>query len=314
MKIAIVGPGIMSIPPRGWGAVESLIWDYTEEIINCGHEVEIINTSNKNEIIDKIKNINPDFVHIQYDEYYDIVNHIACPSALTSHFGYIEQPLRWDGYYNQIIMGIKNSRTNIFALSEGIAKVFNDIGVSNDKIFLTPNGARGFNYSYYPTNKDQSICLAKIEPRKRQVLLEPIAAQANLFFAGNIAQNDFRKTNYLGEWTKEQVYTELTNFGNLILLSDGEAAPLAVVEGLMAGLGVVISEWATANLDLTKDFITVIPENKMKDLDYVASKIIENRNISVNKRDEIRKYARDNFSWSVLVPKYLDIVENLCKK
>ena len=27
MKVAIVGPGIMPIPPTGWGAVEILIWD-----------------------------------------------------------------------------------------------------------------------------------------------------------------------------------------------------------------------------------------------------------------------------------------------
>ena len=28
MKLVIIGPGIMPIPPKGWGAVESLIWDY----------------------------------------------------------------------------------------------------------------------------------------------------------------------------------------------------------------------------------------------------------------------------------------------
>ena len=27
MKVSIVGPGIMPIPPTGWGAVEILIWD-----------------------------------------------------------------------------------------------------------------------------------------------------------------------------------------------------------------------------------------------------------------------------------------------
>ena len=32
MKIALVGPGIMEIPPKGWGAVESLIWDYATEL------------------------------------------------------------------------------------------------------------------------------------------------------------------------------------------------------------------------------------------------------------------------------------------
>ena len=32
MKICIVGPGIMPIPPTGWGAVEILIWDYKETL------------------------------------------------------------------------------------------------------------------------------------------------------------------------------------------------------------------------------------------------------------------------------------------
>jgi hypothetical protein len=28
LKISIIGPGIMPIPPTGWGAVEILFWDY----------------------------------------------------------------------------------------------------------------------------------------------------------------------------------------------------------------------------------------------------------------------------------------------
>ena len=31
-KIALIGPGIMSIPPKGWGAVEILIWDYYQSL------------------------------------------------------------------------------------------------------------------------------------------------------------------------------------------------------------------------------------------------------------------------------------------
>ena len=27
MKVTLIGPGIMPIPPTGWGAVEILIWD-----------------------------------------------------------------------------------------------------------------------------------------------------------------------------------------------------------------------------------------------------------------------------------------------
>ena len=42
MKIALVGPGIIEIPPKGWGAVESLIWDYATELGELGHEGSII--------------------------------------------------------------------------------------------------------------------------------------------------------------------------------------------------------------------------------------------------------------------------------
>ena len=46
MKIALIGPGIMPIPPVGWGAVEILIWDYYNELKKLGNEVIIINTKN----------------------------------------------------------------------------------------------------------------------------------------------------------------------------------------------------------------------------------------------------------------------------
>ena len=41
MKFSIVGPNT-HIPPKGWGAVESLIWDYKVNL-ETGHEVDIIN-------------------------------------------------------------------------------------------------------------------------------------------------------------------------------------------------------------------------------------------------------------------------------
>ena len=43
MKISIIGPGLMPIPPKGWGAVESLIWDMANALKDLGQEVQIIN-------------------------------------------------------------------------------------------------------------------------------------------------------------------------------------------------------------------------------------------------------------------------------
>jgi len=67
MKIVLIGPGIMPIPPTGWGAVEILVWDTKIALEKLGHEVLIINTKNGRQIIDEINNFKPDFVHVLMD-------------------------------------------------------------------------------------------------------------------------------------------------------------------------------------------------------------------------------------------------------
>ena len=98
------------------------------------------------------------------------------------------------------------------------------------------------------------------------------------------------------------------------MLSDGEAHPLVCMEAMVSGLGLVLSEYATANLDLSKPFIDVIPENRINDFGYVESVIIENRKKSLSMRAEIRKYALDNFKWEHVVKDiYLPTVEKIFK-
>ena len=75
MKVSIIGPGIMPIPPTGWGAVEILIWDYYQELTKLGHEVQIVNTPNHNDIINQVNSFKPDFVHLQYDDLYQVMEH-----------------------------------------------------------------------------------------------------------------------------------------------------------------------------------------------------------------------------------------------
>ena len=63
MKIALIGPGIMEIPPDGWGAVEMLIWDYTVILRELGHRVEIINTPDRELIKFEVAHGKYDVVH-----------------------------------------------------------------------------------------------------------------------------------------------------------------------------------------------------------------------------------------------------------
>lgn len=303
MKISIIGPGNMPIPPIGWGAVEILIWDINLALESLGHQVQIINTKDPNQIIQEIDSYEPDFVHIQYDDFIGLYPYINYPKAITSHYGYIERPEMFGGYVH-IANEFARIKPNIFCLSDSIKNIYNVLlNVPKDKLFLTPNGVNRsqFKFTKNPQYTDRSLYLAKIDFRKRQHLFQSISS---LWYAGNIADERFDKTiNYLGEWDKSILYSDLTEYGNLVLLSDGEAHPLVCMEAFSAGLGVVICEWGKANLDQSKEFITVIPENKISDIEYIESKIIENREYSVNNREEILEYSQQ-FEWKKVIEKY----------
>ena len=311
MKISIIGPGLMPIPPKGWGAVESLIWDMANALKDLGQEVQIINTTDPNKVLASIKEFDPDFVHINYDDFIVLYPHIDRPKAMTSHFGYLERPDMMNGYVN-IFNKFQEMKPNVFCLSEGIKniyKVFSNF--PEEKLFVTPNGVNvdAFNFKEEPAHPHRSMYLAKVDYRKRQHLFQNIDS---LWFAGNIVDERYdTKNNYLGEWSKEQLYKELTDYGNLVLLSDGEAHSLVIMEAFAAGLGVVISEYARANLDLDKKFITLIPEKKIKDIDYVEGQIIRNREYSIKHRDEIREYGKQ-FAWKKMLKEhYLPSIEKL---
>ena len=315
MKISIVGPGIMPIPPVGWGAVEILIWDSKNALEELGHTVQIVNTKSPVEIIQQVNSFRPEFVHIQYDDFIEIYPYIQYPCAITSHFGYLEQPNKWDYYGERIAKPFNRVQPNVFCLSSGIKDIYQRaLSIPASHLFVTPNGVNidKFDCTDTPSHFDASIYLAKIDYRKRQHMFQSIDS---LWFAGNIADDRFNyKKNYLGEWSKETLYKQLTHYGNLVLLSDGEAHPLVCMEALAAGLGVVVTEWGAANLDMNKDFITVIPESMVSDIDYVEKQIIENREYSVSHREEICSYARQ-FDWvNVIKNTYIPTVEKLIRQ
>ena len=312
MKISIVGPGIMPIPPTGWGAVEILIWDSKNALEKLGHEVQIVNTQSPVEILQQINSFRPDFVHVQYDDFIELCPYIQYPNAITSHFGYLERRQLFNGYIN-VANEFMKVKPNVFCLSEGIEKVYN-IMFDIDTTYVTPNGVNidEFNFVSDPEFPDRSIYLAKIDYRKRQHLFQSIES---LWYAGNIADDRFDKSkNYLGEWSKDKLYNELTEYGNLVLLSDGEAHPLVCMEALAAGLGVVVCQWGKANLDTSKEFITVIEEKHINDIDFIEYEIEKNRKYSVEHRDEIREYGKQ-FDWVKIIEKYyLPNVEKVIKK
>ena len=87
MKFAIIGPGLMPIPPTSWGAVEILIWNCRNYLISKGHEVDIFNTKDLQSVKSKIENSNYDVVHLHFDNYLSFFEDIKCENFyVTSHY------------------------------------------------------------------------------------------------------------------------------------------------------------------------------------------------------------------------------------
>jgi glycosyltransferase involved in cell wall biosynthesis len=312
VHVYLIGPGVKPIPPKGWGAVEAVIWDYHENLIKRGIKSTIINESNLQQVITLCNNTMPDIIHIMYDDHIVIAPYLKCTRIFyTSHYAYITHPdfsSQYSYYYNNFfkkVIGYQNKVT-LNVISNEIKDVYRKSGF-NKKINVICNGAREdlFDFTTSPTLLNKSVYIAKIEKRKGQYKYQSLPG---IDFVGNYQDSDFdtNRPNYLGEWDKQTLYKNLTNYGNLVLLSEGEADPLVVKEGLIAGLGVVVSECASANLDLTKPFITVIPNDKLGDLQFVYRKIVENRLASIQMRQEIHQYAMDNFAWGKIIEKYIE--------
>jgi glycosyltransferase involved in cell wall biosynthesis len=330
MKICLVAPGIMIVPPDGWGAVEILIWDYFNELLKQGHDVNIVNKLRTNsheqrninspycqELIKEINDGNYDFVHVHYDCLFNILPHLTCKKiGITSHYPYIDQPEKHknDGYTGIFNFMVQNNNLfTIFALSKKDYNTFEKSAVNKQNLLLMYNGANMNEIHIISTDlkkfKNKTMYLGKIEERKKQYLYKDIP---NIHFYGRCNDEKFKQlTQYKGEPDRTTLLDCLSNYGNMLLLSTGEnGTPLVLKEALMAGLPIVINKYSCDDLDLSLPFIDVIPHDKLSDIPYINNIVNINRN-KQHLSNEIRDYAIQHFSWNILVQKYVTNIMNI---
>lgn len=78
MRIAQITPGVIAIPPNGWGAVEKIIWEYTKVLRNLGHQVEIIYT-------DDVRKDEWDVVHVHMANLALLLRDRGIPYVFSHH-------------------------------------------------------------------------------------------------------------------------------------------------------------------------------------------------------------------------------------
>ena len=126
MRISIVGPPL-PIPPIGWGAVESLIWDMNISLKKMGHEVQILNDADPNKMLHQMNEFNPDFVHINYDDWVILYPYINRPCACTTHFAYLERYEMMGGYKERVFDVFASMRPVVFGLSDAINDTYHNL-------------------------------------------------------------------------------------------------------------------------------------------------------------------------------------------
>ena len=301
MNIAFIGPGIMTIPPKGWGAVEMLIWDYATVLGELGHTGTIINTPDRNQIIKDLKEEEFDIVHLHYDVFHDIIpeilNTISGKLIVSSHYPYINYSDMWrnDNYGPIAESYAKNTNFHIFSSSQKDIDTFTNLGAISEHCWLSRLGVLPDSYQFDDNaTYDRTLSFSQICDRKRQYLIQDFG---NVDFVGRLEYGKFsNKKNYKGEMTREKLNTEITKYSNFTLLSSVEnTTPLVVKEALICGLGVVVSEEVSAELDTSLNFIDVILEDKIEDLSYIKDVLERNKEYSVKNRNEIRDYGIKTF-------------------
>jgi hypothetical protein len=318
MNIAFIGPGIMPIPPAGWGAVEMMIWDYATVLGELGHTGAIINTPDRSQIIGELKEEEFDIVHLHYDVFHDIIpeilNTISGKLIVSSHYPYINCPDMWvRDNYKPIAQSYTNNKDfYIFSSTQNDIDTLVRFGADVNRCWLSRLGVLPDSYQFNDTaTYDRTLSFSQICDRKRQYLIQDFD---NIDFIGRMEYGKFsNRTNYKGEMLREKLNTEITKYSNFTLLSSVEnTTPLVVKEALICGLGAVVSEQVSVELDASLGFIDVIPEDKIEDLSYIKDVLEKNKEYSVKNRNEIRDYGIKTFGLSnILEFEYVPKLQSL---
>lgn len=313
MKLLLVGPGKMKIPNDGWGAIEIVIWQLKLHLEALGHQVDILNKTGREAALEA-KPWKYDYVHLHFDVYtplwVELSEQYRFNLIVTSHHSYAAYPKHWSPNYKNTFQSLLKAK-KILALSHEVKATYDLAGYSG-KVDVLPNGVEisKIKFSTDP-GSGKAICLGRIQPRKQQAKLSQLINSNGLFhcdFVGPISDPKFtwnnRNTHYLGQWNRSQVHDNLTNYSCLLLPSSGEAHALVVLEALAAGLSIVVTPEASANLNTSLPFVNVekLSEHYIK----IASQACRD---NVKYRRQIRNYAELNFDWKIIAEKYVQILQ-----
>lgn len=148
MKIAQINPGLLPIPPNGWGAVEKIIWEYALVLRDLGHEVDI-------KYLDEIREGEYDIVHVHMANLAIELRNKGIPYIFSMHDHHVVWWGKDSDCYKKNLEAIEGS-----ALSFLHAKFLIDFFGSEKGVYLE-HGVNIHEYSLVERSKEiKLLCLA----------------------------------------------------------------------------------------------------------------------------------------------------------
>lgn len=316
-KLIIVGPGTLPIPvvgDNGWGGIENILTSIVQELDDRGINYTLVN--DKDNYIQKISeevSKSDCIIHCHFDDYAPRIKQVfggKVPIVATSHSPFHSFEETWNS-------GVRNHFETLFS---NIDAYFGQ-GIEANTIAkkMNPNLKFGFCrccvseekfvQNRVATGNGRTLMLGKIEPRKNQALIRSHFKDLPIDFIGAIADQNFitdeiyGNTKYLGCWSRNQVWTNMSKYSSLMCVSQFEGDVVVVKEAIASGCSLILSPFSAINIDKNWSFVKILENNTNSEQFRKTIYDINFNNFSL--REEIYKKFNTNFSKKVVVDEYL---------
>jgi autotransporter strand-loop-strand O-heptosyltransferase len=242
MKIVNVTPGLIPIPPNGWGAVEKIIWETHKALLELGHDATI-------EYLDDIKDY--DVVHIHVANLANIAHERGIPYYFTMHDHHAYLYGKDSEVFKENMLAIKNAK-KAFVPAKFLVGYFGNIpeyfshGVNTDyfnpskssphKLLCVANN--GFIHNQSEDRKGFGYA---IEAAKNLNLPITIAGPSNNKKYFEKYPPDYDKLTILYDLTEDELknlYKDHTCFIHMSILEAGHPN-LTLLEAMASGLPII---------------------------------------------------------------------------
>lgn len=303
MRIIQVTPGILPIPPNGWGAVEKIIWEYKQNLEKLGYKTDIL-------YCDDVHYDENTIVHVHMANLANILNDRKVPYVFSLHDHHVEFYGKESNVYKENLKAIQNSKLT-FVHSPHLIDFFGNL----PNIIYLPHGANLSDYKFKNRIGDEHKILmlanngiggSMIKDRKGFLIGIEVAKKLNLSIdiicpESNKEFFDYHKPQYenlrifYGLDYKEAIekMNEYTIFLNPSELEAGHPN-LSITEAVSMGIPVV----STCKVEVPG---SISSDLNVEDFTKSVKKIINGYPSFVL---DIEK-KRDLLSWEVIVNKMI---------